>query len=176
MSGEQAGYQVRFDWGRAGMDAVGPVDVVVWADAIANPGADGWEAAPAGCAVVQADLRTAAAVAGWAMALQLRRRARTIIAVIAAGEARADGSGRYAVEDLLVAGAVIAHLGALGIDATSPEAAAAEAAYRGLQGAVRHLITASVSGRSAAVDHDALRLDPGLGVDAALVHRPHPDA
>jgi hypothetical protein len=175
VSGEQAGYQVRFDWGRAGLLAVGPVDVVVWADAIPTPASAGWEAAAAGCAVVEADLRTAAGVAGWVMGVQRRRAQRTAIAVIAAGAERADGSARWAVEDFLAAGAVIAHLGLLGIDATSPEAAAAEAAYQGLQGAVRHLLTASVTGRAAGpFAADAFRLDESLGADAVRVHRPHP--
>jgi hypothetical protein len=175
MSGEQASYQVRFDWGGAGIEAVGPVDVVVWADAIPGGPTGGWEAAPDHCAVIEADLRTAAAAARWAMARQRQRARRTSIAVIGAGDTRADGSTRWTVEDLLVAGAVIAELGALGIDATSPEAAAAEAAYRGLAGAMRHLMTACVSGRAAAPLHlAALRLDPSLGAEAVRVHRGQP--
>ncbi len=56
-------------------------------------------------------------------------------------------SVRFAVEDQLGAGAVIDALGSLGIDHTSPEAAAACEAFRGLRGAVRHLLTASGSGQ-----------------------------
>jgi 2-phosphosulfolactate phosphatase len=56
-----------------------------------------------------------------------------------------DGQWRYAVEDQLAAGAVIDRLSELGLDATSTEAAAAEAAYRSLSRAVGHLMTASVS-------------------------------
>ena len=41
-------------------------------------------------------------------------------------------------------------LGAVGIDATSPEAAAASAAFAGLRGAVGHMLSASVSGRALA--------------------------
>jgi 2-phosphosulfolactate phosphatase len=42
---------------------------------------------------------------------------------------------------------VIDALGALGLDHTSPEAAAACEAFRGLRGAARHLLTASGSGQ-----------------------------
>ena len=69
------------------------------------------------------------------------------IAVVAAGVIRDDGSLRFAVEDLLAAGAIIEAIADRGIDHQSPEAAAAAAAYRGLRNATRHLITASVSAR-----------------------------
>ena len=95
-------------------------------------------------------LRNAAAVARAALAEQTRRGARTSIAVIAAGELAGREPGarlRFAVEDLLGAGAVIDALGALGVDHTSPEAAAACEAFRGLRGAARHLLTASGSGQ-----------------------------
>jgi len=68
------------------------------------------------------------------------------VAVVAGGEVRDDETVRFSVEDLLAAGAVIDALGALGIDACSPEAAAASAAYTGLSRATRHLFTASSSG------------------------------
>jgi 2-phosphosulfolactate phosphatase len=102
------------------------------------------------------------------MAEQTRRGARTSIAVIAAGElphpgaaagelphpvptgAPPTGALRFAVEDQLGAGAVIDALGKLGIDHTSPEAAAACESFRGLRGAMRHLLTASGSGRELA--------------------------
>ncbi|MBU4465721.1 MAG: hypothetical protein KKH75_07735, partial [Actinobacteria bacterium] len=52
-----------------------------------------------------------------------------------------------AVEDQLGAGAIVDALGARGIDHTSPEAAVAAEAFRGLRGAARHLLTASGSGQ-----------------------------
>ena len=70
--------------------------------------------------------------------------------MIAAGELAGRGPAaplRFAVEDQLGAGAIVDALGALGIDHTSPEAAAACEAFRGLRGAVRHLLTASGSGQ-----------------------------
>ena len=69
------------------------------------------------------------------------------VAIIAAGVTRADGSLRFAVEDLLAAGAIIEAIADRGIDHQSPEAAAAASAYRGLSTATRHLINASVSAR-----------------------------
>ena len=66
--------------------------------------------------------------------------------IVAAGETRTDETVRFAVEDLLTAGAVIDALGKIGIDACSPEAAAACAAYTGLERGIRHMFTASVSG------------------------------
>jgi 2-phosphosulfolactate phosphatase len=70
--------------------------------------------------------------------------------VIAAGELAGrepEAPLRFAVEDQLGAGAVVDALGALGIDHTSPEAAAAGESFRGLRSAVRHLLTASGSGQ-----------------------------
>jgi phosphosulfolactate phosphohydrolase-like enzyme len=80
---------------------------------------------------------------------QVRLGRRAMVSIIAAGEPRAGGGTRFAVEDLLAAGALIDALGALGIDYTSPEAAAACAAFTGLRGAVAHLLTASGSGQAA---------------------------
>ena len=99
----------------------------------------------------------AQAVAEAVLAAQVQRGARTSVAVIAAGElppASDDGSRdpavRFAVEDLLGAGAVIDALARLGLDHSSPEAAAACESFRGLSGAVRHLLTASGSGQELA--------------------------
>ncbi|MGQ2916506.1 MAG: 2-phosphosulfolactate phosphatase, partial [Microbacterium aurantiacum] len=59
---------------------------------------------------------------------------------------------RFAVEDELGAGAIIDALAAFGIDHTSPEAAAACAAFQGLRPAVRHLLTAAGSGQQLIAD------------------------
>jgi 2-phosphosulfolactate phosphatase len=131
----QSSYQVRFDWGAAGRDAIAvEADAVVWVDQL-----DG-----------DADARTleqADEVGAWALAEQERLGGRFRIAVVAAGVERADGSLRFAVEDLLAAGAIIEAIAARGIDHQSPEAAAAASAYRGLTNATRHLVSASVSAR-----------------------------
>ncbi|WP_307859026.1 hypothetical protein [Desertivibrio insolitus] len=169
-SSEQERYQVRFEWGLEGAAAVASdADVLVWVDGI--PTADvPVDALPAAPAIVRTGMPEAAAVARWLVDLQQRLGSRTSIAIVAAGEQR-DGGIRFAVEDLLVAGAVIDALAALGLDATSPEAAAAEGAYRHLQRAVAHLFTASttaVQGGSAPA-----KIDPSLGAGDVEVLRPH---
>ncbi|MFF2275519.1 2-phosphosulfolactate phosphatase [Agromyces sp. NPDC058126] len=113
-----------------------------------------------GVPVIAASMRNRAAVAERLLALQAEHGDRFMIAIVAAGERSAiwqagdsaepgsplaDGT-RFAIEDLLVAGAVIDALVARGVDHTSPEAAVACAAYEGLQRATRHLISASGSG------------------------------
>jgi 2-phosphosulfolactate phosphatase len=131
----QSSYQVRFDWGVPGRDAIAPeADAVVWVDQLGG----------------DADARTleqADEVADGALAEQHRRGGRFRIAVVAAGAVREDGTLRFTVEDLLAAGAIIEAIADRGIDHQSPEAAAAASAYRGLRGATRHLISASVSAR-----------------------------
>jgi hypothetical protein len=128
-------YQVRFDWGAAGRAALeGDVDAVVWVDQL-DGGADA------------RTLEQAEEVADWALAEQERLGGRFRIAVVAAGASRPDGSLRFAVEDLLAAGAIIEAIAGRGIDHQSPEAAAAAAAYVGLRRATKHLVSASVSGR-----------------------------
>lgn len=136
----QQSYQVRFEWGAAGAAAVSlEADVVAWVDEI------GAEPVPEGARVVA--LADAAAFAQWCLARQEELGGRFRIAVVAAGAIQPDGSLRFAVEDLLGAGAVIEEIAAVGIDHQSPEAAAAAAAYTGLRRAIRHLTQASVSAR-----------------------------
>lgn len=173
---DQSRYQVRLDWGVAGYDRLAPADVTVVVDVLRfsstvidrvaagesvaldadahavslNGAAVAAHAAASGTVVMLGALRNAAAVADAILAEQRRRGARTSIALIAAGELAGRAAGaplRFAVEDLLGAGAVVDALGALGLDHTSPEAAAAGEAFRGLRGAVRHLLTASGSGQ-----------------------------
>ncbi|MGK3953900.1 2-phosphosulfolactate phosphatase [Microbacterium sp. I2] len=173
---DQRRYQVRFEWGAAGLARLAPADVVVVVDmlrfstAVTNSVARGETvplgdaahavslngaavaaaAAASGSLVVLGCLRNARAVAEAVLAEQQRRGERTSIAVIAAGELTGRDPGsplRFAVEDQLGAGAIIDALGVLGIDHTSPEAAAACESFHGLRGAVRHLLTASGSGQ-----------------------------
>lgn len=169
---DQSRYQVRFEWGIEGLERVAPADVVVVVDVlrfsttVAARVADG-ESLPLDAAALAVSrngavvagragealvllgcVRNAAAVAQAVLRHQHDRGARTSVAVIAAGERDgSDGRMRFAVEDQLGAGAVIDALAALGIDHTSPEAAAAGEAFRGLRPALRHLLTASGSGQ-----------------------------
>ena len=172
---DQSRYQVRFDWGVDGLARLAPSHItvvvdVLWFSTAATDRVAVGERVPIGGAVaadavaadaVAADavaaasdavvllgcLRNARAVARVVAAEQQRRGARTSVAVIAMGGRDDDAPTRFAVEDLLGAGAVIDALAAVGIDHSSPEAAAACEAFRGLRGALRHVLTASGSGQ-----------------------------
>ncbi|MEV4687161.1 2-phosphosulfolactate phosphatase [Microbacterium sp. LWH3-1.2] len=173
---DQHRYQVRHDWGIEGLRRLAPADVIVVVDVLrfsttvtdAVAGGDGvaldgdahavsingaavaQAAGESGAVVLLGCLRNAAAVARAVLDIQHERAARTSIAVIAAGEPAGrtpDAPLRFAVEDQLGAGAIVDALGGLGVDHTSPEAAAACEAFRGLRGAVRHLLTAAGSGQ-----------------------------
>ncbi len=122
-------------------------------------------------------LRNASAVAEAIADEQRRRGARTSIALIAGGElvpaeagAAARTTRRFAVEDLLGAGAIVDALGVRGIDHTSPEAAAAGEAFRGLRAATRHLLAASGSGQELAERgaHDEVRAAAELDASTAV--------
>ncbi|MFF1574346.1 hypothetical protein ACFVWR_16500 [Leifsonia sp. NPDC058292] len=152
----QAKYQVRFDWASDGADAIArDADVVVWVDVLPPVGSDGTTdavvaalaAASPAAAIVEGGITTASAVARWILDEQVRLGRRAMISIVAAGGLTASGAPRFAVEDQLGAGAIVDALASLGIDYTSPEAAAACAAFLGLRGAVAHLLTASVSGQ-----------------------------
>ncbi|WP_309127583.1 2-phosphosulfolactate phosphatase [Microbacterium sp.] len=173
---DQSSYQVRHEWGVEGLARLAPADIVVVVDTLrfsstlADLVADGrtvaldearaWStngavvagaaAADTAAVVLLGGIRNAAAVARAVMTIQERRAARTSVTVLAAGELAVDGSLRFAVEDQLGAGAVIAALTDLGIDHSSPEAAAAAESYRALRRALRHLLSASGSGRELA--------------------------
>ena len=164
----QIKYQVRFDWGVAGFQALAAeADVIVLADAL--PSVDAAHALPTPVAahtVIVADLGTSALVADWALARQAEKGDRFSVAVIAVGESRPDGTIRFAMEDLLVAGAVIDALAERGIDHCSPEAAATAASFVGLKRAVQHLVKASETGQALAAAGQA------AAVAAALVRAP----
>lgn len=173
---DQQTYQVRLEWGVAGLARLALADVIVvvdvlrfstmGTDAVAggdvfamddsarassiNGAAVSAAAARTGALVLLGCLRNASAVATAVLAEQERRGDRTSVAIIAAGELTgrdADASLRFAIEDQLAAGAIIGALGERGIDHTAPDAAVACEAFRGLRRAVRHLLTASGSGR-----------------------------
>jgi hypothetical protein len=171
----QAKYQIRLDWGVAGARAVAQdADVIVWVDVL--PRADGdtpVASLPGSGAVIEGGLATAGATAQWVLDHQVRLGRRAMVAVIPAGAQRADGSTRFAVEDLLGAGAVIDALATLGIDYCSPEAAAAASSFVGLRGAVAHLLTASASGQEYAPDARATQVTPYGVLNACSEIRVH---
>ncbi|WP_454294810.1 2-phosphosulfolactate phosphatase [Salana multivorans] len=173
----QSAYPVRLDWGTAGLDRLAPADVVVVVDVLrfsttVTDRAAAGEQVPlddaahavsingAAVAVRAAEardrlvllgcLRNAAAVAETVLTEQAWLGRRLSVTVLAAGELTAREVGaplRFAVEDLLGAGAVVDALSERGIDHTSPEAAAAQESFRSLRRALGHLLTASGSGR-----------------------------
>lgn len=146
----QSRFQVRFDWGLDGAAAIGDgAHIVVWADALPTPGAPD-PSSIVGPAIIAATQGSAAAAAQWILDRQAELGDRAVVAVVGAGT----DDGRFAVEDLLAAGAVIDALSTLGIDSTSPEAAAASAAFEGLRNATLHLLSASVTGQQ--LDREAI--------------------
>lgn len=169
---DQGGYQVRLEWGAAGLARLAPADVVVLVDVLgdaASDAADGGDpvtplaatAHSSGAVVLRGGLVNAAAVATACLAIQHERADRTSVAVVAAGE-----GARLAVEDLLGAGAVIAALSERGTDHTSPEAAVACEAFVGLRRAVVHMVAASGSGRLLAEDGRAEEVAAASRLDA----------
>jgi 2-phosphosulfolactate phosphatase len=100
------------------------------------------EAKAAGATVIAGCLRNAAAVAAAAM------RTGGPVSAIAAGEKWADSDTlRPAFEDLVGAGAIIAELSDLGARALSPEASAAEAAFRRSRRRLHAMLRGCASGR-----------------------------
>ena len=165
---DQSFFQVSLEWGRDGLARLAPADIVVVVDVLrfstqavdaaaagrtlALAGGESVNGAPvaaaaSGAVVLAGCLRNARAVARAIVDEQHRRGDRVRIAVIAAGESRDASTVRFAVEDQLGAGAIVAALGDLGIDHTSPEAAVAGEMFRALRGAVRHMLLASGSGQ-----------------------------
>lgn len=189
----QSEYQVRLEWGAAGLARLAPADVVVVVQTLGlsaralsaceqggaldladdeDPAASFAHAAQAdGAHVVIGGLRNAAAVAAHVMEVQRTRGVRTSISIVAAGYADdGDAAGvRFAVDDLLGAGAVVAALGDLGIDHASPDAAVAGEGFRALGGAVRHLLTASGTGRAFAAEGRRDAVLAGASRDATTV-------
>ncbi|MGO4490108.1 2-phosphosulfolactate phosphatase [Microbacterium sp. 2RAF4] len=196
---DQSTYQVRLDWGRAGLDRLSGADVVVVVDVlrfsstVVDAVASGAEVGVAeaetwsrnGAAVAAAasrestvlvgSIRNAGAVARAVQTIQERRQARTSVAVIAAGELDENELVRFAVEDQLGAGAIIAALSARGIDHTAPDAAVAAEGFHALRAAVRHMVQASGSGReiaggvAATARIEAAGLTPTTVADAAVL-------
>ena len=139
----QPQYQVRFEWGIEGADAIAPGShIVVWADAHAGGDSDPLAITHDG-AIITGSVGSREAVARWVLERQVQLGDRAIVAVVAAG----GPGGRFAVEDMLAAGAVIDALAEVGIDYISPEAAAAVGAYSGLRYATGHVLSACVSGQ-----------------------------
>ena len=186
---DQSAYQVRFEWGTEGLSRLDPTDVVIVVDVLrfssivadavaagqdvsladardwsANGAAVASAAEGTGVTVLLGALRNASAVGDAVLAEQEKRGGRTSVTVIAAGERASDGGLRIAVEDQFGAGAVISALIERGIDHCSPEAVAAAESFTALRGGMRHLLSASGSGRELAAGVDVTARIEAAGI------------
>ncbi|GAB2517529.1 2-phosphosulfolactate phosphatase [Paramicrobacterium agarici] len=189
---QQQRYEVRFEWGSTGLETIAEgAGVVIVAQGIADGHplsteieargrvrASEWveDAARAtGARVYAASLRNRTAVAQRVLQFQVEQGDRVRVAVVAETASEPNGSG-FAVDALFAGGAIVDALAAVGIDYASPEAAAASAAFTGLERAVGHLFTASTAGQKqiaagrrddvvAAGKVDVSELVPVLGAD-----------
>ena len=126
-----------------------------------NGSAIAFALADAGVTVVGASLRNAPAVAHW-----LRARPAARVSVVAAGERWPDGQLRPAVEDLWGGGAVLAGLGETGL---SPEASAAVAAFRAVEGRLAVELPHCASGRELVEDGFAADVEVASAYDVSGV-------
>jgi|GEM_PF-1966378 len=102
-------------------------------------------AAPGRPATAEAATLRPDAIARLVLAAQERLGDRVYVSIVCAGDEWPDGSPRFSVGDQLVAGAVVDALADAGVDFHDPACAVASAAYTGLRGAVRHLVSASAA-------------------------------
>lgn len=145
----QPQYQIRFDWGLDGAAAIAPgAHIVVWVDALPSSALDPNDI-PHDGSLILGSVGARDEIAAWILAKQIELGDRAYVAVVAAG----GPDGRFAVEDLLAAGAVIDAIAEVGIDYISPEAAAAVGAYTGLRNATAHVLSASVTGQELIAAH-----------------------
>ena len=118
------------------------------------------DAAATGAAVVAGSLRNASAVGAW-----LADRERRVV-VVAAGEQWRDGSPRWAVEDLLGAGAILA---ALPATALSAEAQVGVGAFRDSRDRLAEVLRTCTSGRELAARGCARDVAWAADLDASPV-------
>lgn len=141
----QARFQIRFSFG-AHSAIVEGAHVVVWVDALppSEPSPEADPLAIAGpAAIVTGSPAARDELAAWVLERQKELGDRAIVAVIAAGGA----GGTFAVEDFVAAGSVIDALAEVGLDYSSPEAAAAGGAWSALHRAGAHVLSASTAGQ-----------------------------
>ncbi|WP_336659511.1 2-phosphosulfolactate phosphatase [Leucobacter sp. USHLN153] len=165
----QTTYQVRLDWGVAGLERLATAGIVVIVDALESE-ATGSEALiaralalPDQPAVFTASLRNATATARAIVDEQVERGGRTAINLVLVGD-----DGDFAVEDYLAAGAVGDALSALGLDHSAPDVAVATEGFRPLTRALKHLLSAGATGLalSAVGRRDEVRAAAAIDADS----------
>jgi 2-phosphosulfolactate phosphatase len=159
-------YQVMCTWGLSGAQKMGTeIDVFIWVDALNSDSGEfpHENSFPGENAVVLASLFDAYAVADWVADYQLEQNRRLQVLVVNAG------AESHSIEDQLAAGAVIERLAQRGLDAMSPEAAVAHAAYSQLRNATEHLFKASETAAAYSPTDKELTLDKSLGTDSVRV-------
>jgi phosphosulfolactate phosphohydrolase-like enzyme len=161
-------YQVMCTWGLSGaIRANFSPDIYIWVDALGNSELSSEIATslPGTSTVLTTTLAEAFAVADWVTQHQLERQQRLSVLVVCADEKT------HSIADQLAAGAVIDRLANNGLDAMSPEAAVANAAYTQLKRATTHLIKASEAAKTVAELPTHLSVDETLPTDSVRVLR-----
>lgn len=152
-------YQVMCTWGLSGAQRlnVNP-DVVIWVNALSQsaPLPLQLDSFPGDSKVLVGSYFDAFAVADWVANYQLEQQRRVIVLIVCSD------AETHNVADELAAGAIIERLAQQGLDAMSPEAAVANAAFSQLRNAAAHLIAASEQAQNRTLLEDELVLDESL--------------
>jgi hypothetical protein len=163
---ESSHYQVECVWGIEGLERYPfEIDVLVWVDVLEENSEllSHIPSAQQDYVALIAGLHDSYAVADWIMNFQLEKQQRMHILMACAG------AKDHSIADQLAAGAIIERLAEHGIDAMSPQAAVANAAFIGLKNATNHLISAFMRSNNQMIPDERLRVDEGLGLGAARV-------
>ncbi len=152
-------YQVMCTWGLSGAQRlrVNP-DVVIWVNALTQsaPLPLQLDSLPGDNKVLLGSYFDAFAVADWVANYQLEKQRRVVVLLVCSD------AETHNVADELAAGAIIERLAQKGLDAMSPEAAVANAAFIQLRNAAAHLIAASELAQDKTLVNDELVLNESL--------------
>ena len=149
-------YQVMCTWGLSGAQRISvKPDVVIWVNALTKsaPLPLQLDSLPGDSKVLAGSYFDAYAVADWVANYQLEQQRRLVVLIICSD------AETHNVADELAAGAIIERLAQQGLDAMSPEAAVANAAFSQLRIAAAHLIAASQQAQGLTLGDDELKLN-----------------
>ncbi|MCC7128613.1 MAG: 2-phosphosulfolactate phosphatase [Microbacteriaceae bacterium] len=157
---KQGQYQVRFgSVADSTLIEAGDLDLLIHASAFESAAGQIGGSAP----VIRSNLRNRSAVAKLVLEKQTEKQGRFVVAVLVDSNPQTG----TAVGDFLAAGAVIDALAELGIDYSSPEAAAACVAFQGLKSSIGHILSASVEGRLLSETGRAAELESASRIDSS---------